>query len=150
MYPLNPDDGDRSGNCRAGTVIDTDICHPFYSDFYLMSHAGLLGTSRPAHYSVLLDEANLGPDQLEATAYHIAHVYARSTRSVSIASPAYYAHHVCTRARMHIGDDDSAASEMGSASPEQMDQLREQKLRFAQDRLGKPIGESLQGTLYFM
>lgn len=150
MYPVNPADGDRSTNCRAGTVIDTDICHPVYGDFYLMSHGGLLGTSRPTHYTVLLDEANLGPDQIEATAYHLAHIYARSTRSVSIASPAYYAHHVCSRARIHIGDDDSAMSEMGSSSPEQMDMLRNQKLENAQKRLAIPLGDNLQGTLYFM
>lgn len=150
MYPSNPGDGDKSTNCRAGTVIDSDITHPYYSDFYLMSHGGLLGTSRPCHYSVLLDEANLGPDQLEATTYHLAYIYARSTRSVSIASPAYYAHHVCTRARAHVGDDDSAMSEMGSVSEDQMDQMRNQKLQQAKDRLGRGVSGALQDTLYFM
>ena len=51
-----PKGGDRSGNCPAGTVIDTDVVHPTEFDFYLQSHGGLLGTSRPAHYSVLHDE----------------------------------------------------------------------------------------------
>ena len=46
--------GDKSGNCPAGTVVDRDITHPTEFDFYLQSHAGLLGTSRPAHYSVCL------------------------------------------------------------------------------------------------
>ena len=115
-----------------------------------MSHCGLLGTSKPSHYSVLLDEAKLGPDQLQATTYHLAYIYARSTRSVSIASPAYYAHHVCTRARAHIGDDDSASTELGSTSPEQMDQLRNQNLANAIQRLGKGVAENLQGSLYFM
>lgn len=43
---------DRSGNCKAGTVVDRDVAHPTEFDFYLQSHGGLLGTSRPAHYSV--------------------------------------------------------------------------------------------------
>ena len=47
---------DRSGNCPAGTVVDRDVVHPTEFDFYLQSHGGLLGTSRPAHYSVLYDE----------------------------------------------------------------------------------------------
>jgi len=33
-------------------VVDTDICHPSENDFYLVSHAGLQGTSRPVHYLV--------------------------------------------------------------------------------------------------
>lgn len=47
---------DRSGNCPAGTVVDREVVHPTEFDFYLQSHGGLLGTSRPAHYSVLYDE----------------------------------------------------------------------------------------------
>ncbi|KAG6835954.1 hypothetical protein H0H93_012916 [Arthromyces matolae] len=48
----NEREGDRSGNCLAGTVVDSDISHPTEFDFYLQSHGGLLGTSRPAHYSL--------------------------------------------------------------------------------------------------
>lgn len=150
MYPEGEGQGDRSGNCHAGTVIDGDITHPYYADFYLMSHAGLLGTSRPTHYTVLLDEAKLGPDQLQAIAYHLAHIYARSTRSVSIASPAYYAHHVCFRARHHVGDDDQALSDMGSANEEQIDRLRNIKLDSAREKLAKGVGPNLKDSLYFM
>jgi hypothetical protein len=49
-------DGDEKGNCHAGTVIDTDVVDPVESDYYLYGHAGLLGTSKPAHYTVLVDE----------------------------------------------------------------------------------------------
>lgn len=55
----SPGVADRSGNCPAGTVVDTEVVHPTEFDFYLQSHGGLLGTSRPAHYSVLSDENNL-------------------------------------------------------------------------------------------
>lgn len=52
FFPM-PGNGDRrSGNCFAGTVVDRDVTHPTDHDFYLLSHAGILGTSRPAHYSV--------------------------------------------------------------------------------------------------
>lgn len=53
---MNANEADRSGNCRAGTVVDTDIVHPLEFDFYLQSHGGLKGTSRSAHYHVLHDE----------------------------------------------------------------------------------------------
>ena len=53
MFPQNPRDGDRSGNCQAGTTIDEGLGHPTEFDYYQLTHGGLLGTSRPAHYSVL-------------------------------------------------------------------------------------------------
>jgi eukaryotic translation initiation factor 2C len=58
LFPQNERDGDRSGNCPAGTVVDHEVAHPTEFDFYLQSHGGLLGTSRPAHYNVLYDENN--------------------------------------------------------------------------------------------
>jgi hypothetical protein len=61
LFPVDQRDGDRSGNCPAGTVVDTDISHPTEFDFYLQSHAGILGTSRSAHYSVLHDVSGCLP-----------------------------------------------------------------------------------------
>jgi eukaryotic translation initiation factor 2C len=51
-----PGEQDKSGNCLAGTVVDQVVAHPTEFDWYLQSHGGLLGTSRPAHYNVLYDE----------------------------------------------------------------------------------------------
>jgi eukaryotic translation initiation factor 2C len=56
FFPASDADADRSGNCPAGMVVDTDITSPVESDYYLLSHTGILGTSKPAHYNVLLDE----------------------------------------------------------------------------------------------
>ncbi|TFK24718.1 Piwi-domain-containing protein [Coprinopsis marcescibilis] len=49
--PKDARDGDRSGNVPAGTTIDTQIVHPLEFDYYQYTHGGLLGTSRPAHYT---------------------------------------------------------------------------------------------------
>lgn len=38
-------DGDKSGNCPAGLLVDKHINNPNYDDFYLQSHAGLLGST---------------------------------------------------------------------------------------------------------
>ncbi|KAJ7490839.1 argonaute-like protein [Mycena latifolia] len=102
LFPTNDRDADRSGNCPAGTVVDRDIGHPTEFDFYLQSHGGLLGTSRPAHYSVLYDENNLTADTMQALSFALCHVYAGSTRSVSIPAPVYYADTVCARAKIHF------------------------------------------------
>ncbi|KAG8699743.1 hypothetical protein FRC09_006408 [Ceratobasidium sp. 395] len=54
FFPQNPNDrrqaDEKSGNCLAGTVIDSVIGHPLEFDFFLLSHGGLIGASRPAHY----------------------------------------------------------------------------------------------------
>ncbi|KAF9207103.1 eukaryotic translation initiation factor 2C, 2 [Haplosporangium sp. Z 27] len=105
FFPMKPGEGDQLGNCNPGTVIDTDIVHPFEFDFYLQSHAGLLGTSRPAHYYVLLDDNKFTPDELQELTYRLCHLYARCTRTVSLVPPAYYAHLVAARARYHARGD---------------------------------------------
>ncbi|KAF8993952.1 Piwi domain-containing protein [Cyathus striatus] len=87
----------RSGNCPAGSVADQGIAHPTEFDFYLQSHGGLLGTSRPAHYS----ENGFSSNSLQLLSFGLCHVYARSTRSVSIPAPVYYADIVCSRAKHH-------------------------------------------------
>ena len=46
----------KSGNIPAGTTVDIGITHPTEFDFYLCSHQGIQGTSRPSHYHVLWDD----------------------------------------------------------------------------------------------
>ncbi|KAG9317399.1 argonaute-like protein [Chiua virens] len=101
FFPKDPREGDRSGNCPAGTVVDKVIAHPTEFDWYLQSHGGLLGTSRPAHYNVLHDDNKFNADSLQSLSFALCHVYARSTRSVSIPAPVYYADIVCSRAKNH-------------------------------------------------
>ena len=50
LFAKNKEDCDRSGNVPAGTCVDTDITAPHNFDFYLCSHGGIQGTSRPVHY----------------------------------------------------------------------------------------------------
>ncbi|KAG0050114.1 Protein argonaute 12, partial [Gryganskiella cystojenkinii] len=108
FFPKRRDEADRSGNCQPGTVVDSGIVHPFEFDFYLQSHAGLLGTSRPAHYHVLKDENNFKADELQEITYKLCHLYARCTRTVSLVPPAYYAHVVASRARFHSKGEHSS------------------------------------------
>ncbi|XP_047337741.1 protein argonaute PNH1-like [Impatiens glandulifera] len=93
---------DKSGNILPGTVIDTKICHPTDFDFYLCSHAGIQGTSRPAHYHVLWDENNFSADEIQSLTNNLCYTYARCTRSVSLVPPAYYAHLAAYRARFYM------------------------------------------------
>ncbi|CEL59560.1 Protein argonaute-2 (Fragment) OS=Oryctolagus cuniculus GN=EIF2C2 PE=1 SV=2 [Rhizoctonia solani AG-1 IB] len=96
---------DRSGNCLPGTVVDQGITHPAIWDFYLQSHPGLKGTSSPSHYTVLLDEMGYSSDKLQSVAHALCHIYARSTRSVSIPAPVYYADIISARGSFHFTPD---------------------------------------------
>ncbi|KAL8146423.1 hypothetical protein AgCh_004241 [Apium graveolens] len=104
---------DKSGNILPGTVVDTTICHPTEFDFYLCSHAGIQGTSRPTHYHVLYDENKFTADALQALTNQLTYTYARCTRSVSIVPPAYYAHLTAFRARYYM---EGTASDGDSSS----------------------------------
>ncbi|XVF19809.1 hypothetical protein REPUB_Repub11eG0142800 [Reevesia pubescens] len=107
LFPTDPNQRDRSGNILPGTVVDTSICHPTEFDFYLNSHAGIQGTSKPTHYHVLYDENNFTADILQVLTNNLCYTYARCTRSVSIVPPAYYAHLAAFRARYYVEDENS-------------------------------------------
>ncbi|KAI3886395.1 hypothetical protein MKW92_039717, partial [Papaver armeniacum] len=117
LFPANHMDRnttDRSGNILPGTVVDTMICHPTEFDFYLCSHAGIQGTSRPTHYHVLYDENKFSANGLQVLTNNLCYTYARCTRSVSVVPPAYYAHLGAFRARYYIEGDASEGSDSAS------------------------------------
>ncbi|KAK1586285.1 hypothetical protein Q3G72_000822 [Acer saccharum] len=117
LFPSDRNMTDRSGNIQPGTVVDTKICHPTEFDFYLNSHAGIQGTSRPTHYHVLFDENRFTADELQMLTNNLCYTYARCTRSVSIVPPAYYAHLAAFRARYYIeGDTSDGGSSSGRGS----------------------------------
>ncbi|KAG8764009.1 hypothetical protein FRC12_008333 [Ceratobasidium sp. 428] len=148
MFPKDPKTAfdQKSGNCEAGTVIDSIIGHPLEFDFFLLSHGGLIGTSRPAHYSVVHDDNNFTPDSLQRLTFHLCHVYARATRSVSIPPPVYYADIVCGRAKHHLppGAEYDLSDSMTIASgTEAEDTLN--RIRAAY----KPTHANLEKNMYF-
>ncbi|KAG8903969.1 hypothetical protein FRB99_002448 [Tulasnella sp. 403] len=104
---------DKSGNCNSGTVVDSMVTNPYWNDFYLLSHQGLLGTSRPAHYSVLYDNNNLSANELQEISFALCHLYSRATRAVSIPAVVYHADLVCNRWPFHFESDDDYASTDG-------------------------------------
>ncbi|CAG8461331.1 16740_t:CDS:10, partial [Acaulospora morrowiae] len=117
FFPLDKKDADRTGNCLPGTVVESTITHPFEFDFYIQSHAGLQGTSRPTHYYILYDENQFSADGIQALSYNLCYLYARCTRAVSLVPPVYYAHIVCRRARFHSRSEhwsDTESSEEGA------------------------------------
>ncbi|KJA29601.1 hypothetical protein HYPSUDRAFT_31529 [Hypholoma sublateritium FD-334 SS-4] len=146
MFPQNPRDGDRSGNCQAGTTIDEGLGHPTEFDYYQLTHGGLLGTSRPAHYSVIYDDNNFSADAMQNLSFSLCHVYARATRSVSIPAPVYYADIVCSRAKNHYAPGGNFdLSETGTvASSHAESQLASFKAAYV------PLHSKMENGMYFM
>ncbi|KRZ66915.1 putative protein tag-76, partial [Trichinella papuae] len=118
----------RGKNIPAGTVIDRVVTSPDEYDFFLCSHHGIQGTSRPTRYYVLYDESNMDANTMQSITYYLCHLYGRCTRSVSIPAPVYFADLVCARARYHVlaalnsglvekfSDEDSNNSSSSSSS----------------------------------
>ncbi|KAF8412729.1 hypothetical protein HHK36_000698 [Tetracentron sinense] len=97
----NERQGDKSGNVMPGTVVDTTIVHPYEFDFYLCSHYGGLGTSKPTHYHVLSDDHAVSSDQLQTVIYNLCYTFARCTKPVSLVPPVYYADLAAYRGRQY-------------------------------------------------
>jgi hypothetical protein len=114
LFTTNRNDADKYGNIPAGTVIDSHITKPDQYDFYLCSHAGLQGTSRPSYYQIIHDENRFEPHLLQQFTYQLCYTYSRCTRSVSIVPPVYYAGLVAIRTKFHIkGDVECAGAGAG-------------------------------------
>ena len=78
--------GGQNGAPRPGTVVDSpDVCST-RSDFYLQGAHALKGTPHPVHYHVLVNDANLGADELQRVTFDFCHMFGRCTKSVSLPS----------------------------------------------------------------
>ena len=121
FFPMNPMEGvGRAKNVPPGLVVDTDVVSKTFFDYFLCSHEGIQGTSRPTHYFVLQDDNHLSADQLQQLTFSLTHIYARCTRSISMPVPIAYAHLAAYRAQRHIigfkQSEDSESDSMGGST----------------------------------
>ncbi|CAJ0750896.1 17729_t:CDS:10 [Entrophospora sp. SA101] len=108
---------DRNQNCLPGTVIDKEIVVPQNFEFFLYSHLSPLGTSKPAHYFVILNEGNFSSTEMYHFTYRLCFLSSRCNLSVSHVIPVYYAHHLVNKAK-HLEtswNDNSSSSSRGSS-----------------------------------
>ncbi|KAM2156159.1 hypothetical protein ACFX1R_041888 [Malus domestica] len=93
-------------NVPPGTIIDRTVCHPTNNDFYLCAHAGMIGTTRPTHYHVLLDQLGYSADDLQELVHSLSYVFQRSTTAISVVAPIRYAHLAAAQMSQFIDFDE--------------------------------------------
>jgi len=68
--------GERSlRNPPPGTVVDTQLVHPEWYDFFLVSQSVKQGTVTPSHYHVITDNTGMNPYQMQMFTYKLCHLY---------------------------------------------------------------------------
>ncbi|KAK6828449.1 eukaryotic translation initiation factor [Apiospora arundinis] len=93
-----------SKNPGPGILVEDVATHPQHWDFYLYSHRAILGTSRPVHYHVIMDEIGHTKASLTNLIYQQCYQYSRCHTPVSLHPAIYYAHRISLRARSHVAD----------------------------------------------
>jgi eukaryotic translation initiation factor 2C len=92
---------------------DNSITSATLNEFYINSHAAIQGTSKPCKYTLIYDEIGFKLSELELLTYWTTYLYIRCNKSVSYATPAYYAHWASKRCKdlvaVGAGDAELAA-----------------------------------------
>ncbi|KAL0580091.1 hypothetical protein V5O48_001950 [Marasmius crinis-equi] len=146
MNDINGSGVKGTGNCKPGFVVDRELANPFpQADFYLQSHAAIIGTSRSSHYTLIKDDNKIGQEGQEL-AFSLCHVYAKATRSVSIPAPVYYADLVCQRMAFHLPheSDFSFSDNASIASGSKELDLDAWKGEF------KAVNDNVKRSMYFL
>ncbi|KAK7039451.1 protein argonaute 1B [Favolaschia claudopus] len=151
FYPTSTNTADQKGNTRPGTVVDKGVTAVFDFDFYLQAHAGLQGTVRPTHYTVVYDELNFTADELQKGSNDFSYLYARATKAVSLIPAAYYADLACERGRYYLNDfmvDDKATTSGRGKSDRQEE--RDRVFNAARQAWGQGIHPDLRDSMFYI
>jgi len=148
FYPTEAANADRDGNPRPGTVVDRGVTAIYEFDFFLQAHGGLQGTTRPTHYYVVHDENKFLADQLQTLTNDVSYLFARATKAVSLASPAYYADIACERGRCYIHALLQGVSDIGTTG--ESGKAAEEVYREAEKMWSTGVGRKLRETMFYL
>lgn len=146
FFPTKNEDADK-GNCKPGTVVDRGVTAVYDSDFFLQAHAGLQGTTRPTHYTVVHDDNAFKADELQGLTHGMSYLFARATKAVSLVPPAYYADLACERGRCYLNQLLNAFE--GATSIRSGSSNEDEVMRQAQNLWGRgPSGPVIKDTMF--
>ncbi len=142
---MKADDADRTGNTKAGTVVDQGVTGVYDFDYYLQAHAGLQGTVRSTHYTLVYDENRFAADDIQQGTNSVSYLWARATKSVSLIPPAYWADRACERARQYLHEilPPARNSREANMNPEQI-------RRRAEELWGNGVHANLKDTMFYL
>ncbi|PIC28456.1 hypothetical protein B9Z55_020363 [Caenorhabditis nigoni] len=86
-------------NPTSGTTVASTIVSKYKFDFFLSSHHGALGTSRPGYYTVMHDDQKMTEEEIKKMTYDLSFLSARCRKPISLPTPVHYAHLSCEKAK---------------------------------------------------
>ncbi|CAD6196958.1 unnamed protein product [Caenorhabditis auriculariae] len=86
-------------NIPSGIVVDTELVHPSYKEFYLNSHTTLQGSALTPRYTILFDDHNSPMDKIEDLTYALTHHHQIVNLATSVPTPLYAANENAKRGR---------------------------------------------------
>lgn len=89
-------------NPKSGTVVDHSVTEKDWYDFYLVPMDVNMGTVSPTHFTVILDDTETSPDDMQRVAYALTHVYFNWTGNVKVPSPCQYSHKLVELVGEHL------------------------------------------------
>jgi len=153
FFPTDAQFADRNGNPRPGTVVDRGVTAVYDFDFFLQAHYGLQGTVRPTHYYVVHDEIGFDSSRLQALTHAVSYMFARATKAVSLAAPAYYADLACERGRAYLHKLFQGISEGGATTATgttNEEELKKATYREAEKLWHDGPGGELKDTMFYL
>ncbi|CAE6486384.1 unnamed protein product [Rhizoctonia solani] len=149
FFPTKNEDADKGITRDITYHLRLAVTSVYDFDFYLQSHAGLQGTTRPTHYTVVHDENGFKSDELQGLTYGMAYLFARATRAVSVVPPAYYADLACERGRCYLYQLLNAFE--GATSIKSGGSSDEEVVKQAQNMWGRgPTGTIIKDTMFYI
>ena len=77
-----------------GVVVDSEITHQDFREFYLVSTQSRQGMVKPTRYTIVHDSVTdqKSLDEIEQLSYKLCHSYFNVAGSISVPAPVQYAH----------------------------------------------------------
>ncbi|QLL32434.1 hypothetical protein HG536_0C06030 [Torulaspora globosa] len=132
------------GNVMPGTVVDREITSPAHFDFFLQSQQVLAGTGVPCHYWCVYNENHFDSDYLQAVSHALCYIFGRSSTSVKVVAPVYYADLLCTRASQFF------KANFAMVNAEFQKQKKNKEDVITAYKLLPPIGKNVKSLMYYI
>jgi eukaryotic translation initiation factor 2C len=102
----------------------------------------------------LYDESELRADDVQQGIHSASYLYARATKAVCLAPPAYYADILCEHARYWIHEyllaEGNGSDPDPSASPGQRKDAEDRVFEAAKCAWGKGLHPNLKGSMFYL